>query len=66
MRDQHVSVRIGSQILFQPVAGFEIEMVGRLVKQKQVGLVQQQLGQRDAHLPAAGKLFRMPLASPPF
>ena len=32
-------------------------MVGRLVEQQQVGLCQQQLGQRDAHLPAAGEFF---------
>ena len=31
-------------------------MIGRLVEQQQVGLGQQQLGQRDAHLPSAGEL----------
>ena len=52
------------QIFFQPVAGFEIEMVGGLVEQQQVGLLQQQLGERDAHLPAAGKFVG--LARPVF
>ena len=61
VRDQHVGMRIIDQILLQPVAGFKIKMVRRLVQQKQVGLLQQQLGQRNAHLPAAGKLFRPPL-----
>ena len=57
VRNQHEGVRIISQILFQPVAGFEIEVIGRFVEQQQVGLFEQQFGQRDAHLPAAGKLL---------
>ena len=61
MRDQHEGVRIVAEILFQPVAGFQVEMVGGLVEQQQVRLLQQQLGQRDAHLPAAGKLFGLAL-----
>ena len=36
-------------------------MVRRLVEQQQVRLLQQQLGQRDAHLPAAGELFGVAL-----
>ena len=32
-------------------------MVGRLVQQQQVGFLQQQLGQRDAHLPSARELL---------
>src|SRR5581483_10348059 len=32
MRDQAVAVRVCSQILFEPVAGFEIKMVCRLVQ----------------------------------
>ena len=35
-------------------------MVGRLVEQQQVGLLQQKFGERDAHLPAAGEFFRLP------
>ena len=44
VRDQYESVGIVAQIFFQPVAGFEIEMVGRLVEQQQIGLLQQKLG----------------------
>ena len=57
VRDQHKRVGIMRQIFFQPVARFEIEMVGGLVEQQQVRLLQQQLGQCDAHLPAAGEFF---------
>ena len=57
VRDQHIGMRIIDQILLQPVARFKIKMVRRLIQQKQVGFLQQQLGQRNAHLPAAGKFF---------
>ncbi len=57
VRDEDVSVGIGAQIVLEPVAGFEVEMVRRLVEQKQAGLLQQQFGEGDAHLPSAGKLF---------
>ncbi len=36
-------------------------MVGRLVHQQQVGARQQQLGESDAHLPAAGELLGLAL-----
>src|ERR1035441_8810248 len=55
--NQHVRVRVGGEILFQPVAGFQVEVVGGLVEEQQVGFLQEKFGQRDAHLPAAGELF---------
>jgi hypothetical protein len=57
VRNQHESVGIVAQIFFQPVAGFEVEMIGGFVQQEQVWFLQQQLGQGEAHLPAAGKFF---------
>ena len=57
VRDQDEGVGIIFQILLQPVARFEIEVVGGLIEQQQIGLDQQELGQPDAHLPAAGKLL---------
>ncbi len=62
--DKDVAEGISAEIVLEPVAGFEIEVVGRLVEQQQVRLGQQQLGQRDAHLPAAAELVR--LARPVF
>ena len=35
-------------------------MVRRLVQQQNIRLLQQKLGERDAHLPAARELFRAP------
>jgi hypothetical protein len=52
---------IGKQKLFKPVARFKVEMVGGLVEQEQIRFLQQQLGQGNAHLPAAGKFFRATL-----
>ncbi len=53
VRDQDDRVRVGRQVFLEPVARVEIEVVGRLVEQQQAGPPEQQLGQRDAHLPAA-------------
>ena len=61
VRDEDHRVRIGVQVLLEPVARFEIEMVGRLVEQQQIRLAEQQLRERDAHLPAAGKRLGRPL-----
>ena len=58
MRDQDTSVGIIVQVFFQPVAGLEVQVVGGFVEQQQVGFFQQQFGQGDAHLPAAGEFFR--------
>jgi hypothetical protein len=49
------------QILFQPVARLDIQMVGRLVEEQHVGFLQKEPGQGDPHLPAAGELAAFPL-----
>ena len=46
---------VGLEIGLQPQRGLQIEMVGRLVEQQQVGLGEQQRGQRHAHPPAPGE-----------
>ena len=61
VRDEDVGVGVVVEIVFEPVAGFEVEVVGGLVEQQQAGFLQQQLGERDAHLPAAGELFGLAL-----
>ena len=53
--DENDRVRVLAQIALQPVAGVEVQVIGRLVEQQQPRAPQQQLGQRDAHLPAAGE-----------
>ena len=63
MRDQDESIGIVAEIFFEPVARFEVQMVGGFVEQQQVRLLEQQLGERDAHLPAAGEFFGAALQS---
>ena len=60
MGDKYVAKRIGPEIVFKPVTGFKIEVVGGLIKKEKIRLGQQQFGQRNAHLPAARKLIGLP------
>ena len=61
VRDEDVGVGVVVEIVFEPVAGFEVEVVGGLVEEQEAGLLEQQFGQGDAHLPAAGELFGLAL-----
>lgn len=40
----------------QPLDAFEVQVVSGLVQKQQVGMAQEELGERDAHLPAAREL----------
>ena len=53
--DDH-GARIAREMIGQPQRAFEIEIVGRLVEQQQVGLGEQHRRERDAHAPAAGEI----------
>ena len=44
--------------LLEPLDGPDVEVVGRLVEQKEVGLGQQELGQLDSHTPSPRELAR--------
>ena len=55
MGDDEDRARIGAQMAFEPVDGFRVEMVGRLVEQQQVGLLKQQAAERDPAALAAGE-----------
>ena len=55
VRHQQNAAGIARQILFQPDDGFEVEVVGRLVEQQQIGAVHQRARQIEAHAPAAGE-----------
>ena len=61
MADQQHGVRIARDVVLQPQRAFEVEVVGRLVEQQQVGLRKQHRGQRHAHAPAAGERRGRPL-----
>jgi len=53
--DEDDAVVAGQEAL-EPLDALEVEGVGGLVEQQDVGVAQQQLGEADAHLPAAGEL----------
>ena len=55
MADHDHGVRIARDVLLEPERAFEIEIVGRLVEQQEIGLGEQRRRERDAHAPAAGE-----------
>ena len=48
--------RVGGQVLLEPQHGLGVQVVGGLVEQEEVRLLQQQLAQRDAALLATGEV----------
>ena len=55
MADDDDGVRVAGEVIFQPERAFEIEIVGRLVEQQEIGRGEQRGGERHPHPPAAGK-----------
>ena len=56
VRNDCDSAPVIAQETLHPALGIDIEVVGGLIQQKDVGLLQEEPGHRDPHLPAAGKL----------
>ena len=56
MADDEDRGRLALQVVGQPQHAFEVEIVGRLVEQQNVGRGEQHRRERDAHAPAAGEL----------
>ena len=54
--DQHHGIGPGGKELLQPLDGLDVQVIGRLVQQEDVGLHQQELGQLDTHAPPTGEL----------
>ena len=50
---QHHGITPCSQEVLQPLDTLNVEVVGRLIKQKYIGAAQEQLGQLDTHTPSA-------------
>jgi hypothetical protein len=53
--DQHQGAAVVAEPLLEPDHRVEVEVVGGLVEQQQVGAAHQRLGQVEAHPPAAEK-----------
>ena len=56
MGDDQDGARIVAQMAFEPMHGLGVEMVGRLVEQQQLRLLEKQPAERDAAPLAAGEL----------
>jgi hypothetical protein len=54
--DHDHGARIMREMILEPQRALEVEIVGGLVEQQQVGRCEQGRGQGDAHAPAAGEL----------
>ena len=63
MGDQHKSMGIVGEILFQPVAGFEVKMVGGFVQQEQVWLCNRSLARaiRICQPPENSSVWQVPV-----
>ena len=57
--DDHDCAVVATQETFEPGDRLQIQVVGRLVEKQHIGLTQQQLREREAHLPASGELRRV-------
>ncbi len=55
MRDQQNAAGVTCQILLKPEYRFQVEVIGRLIEQQQIGPVHQCTSQVEAHAPAAGE-----------
>ena len=56
--DDDDGARVAAEEAFEPLHAFQVQMVRRLVEQEHLGVSDQQLRKRNAHLPAARKLAR--------
>ena len=60
--DHHEAPVAARQIALQPFARRQVQVVGGLVEEQQIGAAQQHPSQCDPHLPAAGQLADRPVA----
>ena len=58
MTYQYHGIGTCGEELLQPLDRLDVEVVRRLVQQEDVGTLQQEFGQLDAHAPSAGEFAR--------
>ena len=54
--DDDYRLSVIDEEVFQPLDGLDVQVVGRLVEQQHVGLLEKQLGQLDAHAPTTAEV----------
>ena len=52
MGDEYHRAPVAEEVVLEPLDGLDVEVVGRLVQQEDIGLGQQDLGKLHAHVPA--------------
>ncbi|KAG1167971.1 hypothetical protein G6F35_017566 [Rhizopus arrhizus] len=62
MGDEHHAAAPALQERFEPIDGFDVEVVGRFVQQQHVGAGHQRTGQQHAALHAAGQAAELGVA----
>ena len=63
MTDHHKRCGLLTQVSLQPLNGFDIQVVGGFVEEEQIGFLEKNLAQGDAHLPATGVIPHLSLGS---
>mmetsp|Transcript_26521 Transcript_26521/g.85032 ORF Transcript_26521/g.85032 Transcript_26521/m.85032 type:complete len:351 (+) Transcript_26521:644-1696(+) len=61
VRDEEEALRVRGEVLLEPDARLQVEVVGRLVQQQQLWRSEERLGERDAHPPAARHVLGRPV-----
>ncbi len=61
VRNQQHRASVLFQEVLEPLNRLNVEVVGRLVEQKHIGLTQQDFSQLDTHTPTARELARLPV-----
>ena len=59
MRDEHQDLFVVLEFFLQPDASLQIQVVGRLVQEQQVGLDEESAGEGHAHTPTSCKKPRI-------
>ena len=59
MRDENENLFVSFELLFEPDARFQIQVIGGFVEQKQMRFDEQSSGKSNAHAPASGKVFAL-------
>ena len=54
--DENERAVVAGEVVLQPLDGLDVEVIGRLIKENDFGLLEQDFGEVDTHLPAGAEL----------
>mmetsp|Transcript_64945 Transcript_64945/g.170034 ORF Transcript_64945/g.170034 Transcript_64945/m.170034 type:complete len:395 (+) Transcript_64945:494-1678(+) len=61
VRDDEEALAVGREVLLEPDAGLQVQVVRRLIQQQEGGGREERLGQGDAHAPASRHVLCLPV-----